>query len=67
MRVSFATIDQSISRQRDEEEILARRVAFDAQMVMEASAREEALACELQEVRFAQALSLQTQQEVQQW
>ena len=36
-------------------------------MFMETSIRKEVLACKFQEVRFAQALSLQTQQEVQHW
>ena len=51
LRASVRMIDQSIN--------LQRRVAFEAQMVVEASAREEALTRELQEIHFAQALSLQ--------
>ena len=66
MRASFRLIDHNITHQRGEE-VAARRVAFEAQMVMEASAREEALTRELQEIHFAQALSLQAQQETQYW
>ena len=67
LRASVRLIDQSINLQRGEEEVAARRVAFDAQMLVEASAREEALNRELQEIHFAQALSLQAQQEMQNW
>ena len=67
LRASFRLIDQSINLHRGEEEVAARRVAFEAQMVVEASAREEALTRELQEIHFAQALSLQAQQEMQYW
>ena len=67
LRASFQLIDQNITLQRGEEEMAARRRAFEAQMVVEASAREEALTRELQEIHFAQALSLQAQQEMQYW
>ena len=67
LRASFRLIDQSINLHRGEEEVAARRVAFEAQMVVEASAREEALTRELQEIHFAQALSLQAQQEMYHW
>ena len=67
LRASFRLIDQNINLHRGEEEVAARRVAFEAQMVVEASAREEALTRELQEIHFAQALSLQAQQEMQFW
>ena len=67
LRASVRLIDQSITLQRGEEEMAARRVAFETQMVVEASAREEALNRELQEIHFAQALSLQAQQEMQYW
>ena len=67
LRASVQLIDQNITLQRGEEEMAARRIAFEAQMVVEASAREEALTRELQEIHFAQALSLQAQQEMQYW
>ena len=43
LRASVRLIDQNITVQRGEEEMAARRVAFEAQMVVEASAREEAV------------------------
>ena len=67
LRASVQLIDQNITVQRGEEEMAARGVAFEAQMVVKTSAREEALTRELQEIHFAQALSLQAQQEMQYW
>ena len=40
---------------------------FEANLVVEASQREEALHRELNEIRFAEACSLQAQQELQYW
>ena len=67
LRASVQLIDQNITLQRGEQEMAARRVAFEAQMVVETSAREEALTRELQKIHFAQVLSLQAQQEMQYW
>ena len=67
LRASFAFVDQRINLQRDAEDSSAQRVLFEANLVFEASQREETLHRELQEVRFAEAYSLQAQQELQHW
>ena len=61
LRASFAFVDQRINVQRDAEEANAQRVLVEAKinLLLEAPQREEALHCELQEVRFAEACSLQ--------
>ena len=67
LRASFTYIDQNIHRQRDAEEASARRVMFEAQLEFEASQRENILRQELQELQFAEALTLQAQQDLQRW
>ena len=67
LRASFTYIDQNIHRQRDAEEASARRVMFEAQLEFEASQRENLLRHELQELQFAEALTLQAQQDLQRW
>ena len=67
LRTSFAFVNQRIDTQRGAEEASAQRVMFEANMVFEASQREEALLRELQEIRFAEACSLQAQQELHFW
>ena len=52
---------------RDAEELSAQRIVLEAQMVIEESQREELLSQELREIHFAQAVRLQTQQELQHW
>ena len=58
LRTSFTYIDQNIDRQRDAEEASARRVMFETQLEIEASQRENLLWQELQEVQFAETLTL---------
>ena len=67
LRASFTYTDQNIHRQRDAEEASARRVMFEAQLEIEASQRENLLRQELQELQFAEALTLQAQQDLQRW
>ena len=67
LRTSFSFVNQRIDLQRGVEEASAQRVLFEANMVFEASQREEALLRELQEIRFAEAYSLQTQPELHFW
>ena len=67
LRTSFAFVNQRIDMQRGAEEASAQRVTFEANMVFEATQREETLRRELQEIRFAEACSLQAQQELHFW
>ena len=68
LRASFAFVDQRMYVQRDAEEASAAQcVMFEANLVLEASQREEALHRELQQVRFAEACSVQAQEELPYW